>query len=72
MVVPDHLPISISVEGRDRKYLISLDGICKNIRQGEEVTITKANFMINVINFENTNFLDTIRTKMMWGIDKRN
>jgi len=72
MVVPDHMPIKLSIEGRDRKYLISLDGKSKNIRQGEEVIITKAEFMINVIKFEDNNFLDTIRNKMLWGIDKRN
>lgn len=72
MVVPDHLPIKLSIEGRERKYLISLDGNSKNIRQGEEVIITKAEFMINVVKFEDNNFLDTIRNKMLWGIDKRN
>lgn len=72
MVVPDHMPIKLSIEGRERKYLISLDGNSKNIRQGEEVIITKAEFMINVIKFEDNNFLDTIRNKMLWGIDKRN
>jgi len=72
MVVPDHMPIKLSLEGRERKYLISLDGNSKNIRQGEEVVITKAEFMINVIKFEDNNFLDTIRNKMLWGIDKRN
>ncbi len=72
MVVPDHMPIKVSIEGRERKYLISLDGNSKNIREGEEVLVTKAEFMINVIKFEKNNFLDTIRNKMMWGIDKRN
>jgi NAD+ kinase len=72
VVVPDHLPIQLSIEGRERKYLISLDGNSKNIRQGDEVTITKAEFMINVIKFEDNNFLDTIRNKMLWGIDRRN
>lgn len=72
MVVPDHMPIKLSIEGRERKYLISLDGNSKNIRQGEEVIITKAEFMINVVKFEDNNFLDTIRNKMLWGIDRRN
>ena len=72
MVVPDHLPISLSVEGRDRSYLLSLDGNSKNIKQGEKVVITKAEFMINVVKFEDNNFLDTIRNKMLWGIDTRN
>jgi len=72
VVVPDHMPIKLSIEGRERRYLISLDGNSKNIRQGEEVLISKAEFMINVVKFEDNNFLDTIRNKMLWGIDKRN
>ena len=72
MVVPDHLPISISVEGRERSYLLSIDSVSKSIPQGEEVTIHKADFMINVIKLEDNNFLDTIRNKMLWGLDPRN
>ncbi len=72
MVVPDHMPIKLTVEGRDRRYLVSLDGVSKNIKEGEEVTVNKADFMINVVKFEDNNFLDTIRNKMSWGVDKRN
>lgn len=72
MVVPDHLPIKLSIEGRERKCLISIDGHSKPISQKEEVLVNKADFMINVIRFEDNNFLDTIRNKMLWGIDKRN
>ncbi|MFN5444379.1 MAG: NAD kinase [Crocinitomicaceae bacterium] len=72
MVVPDHLPIKLQVEGRERRYLISLDSNTKSIPQGTEITVEKAEFMINVIRFENANFLDTIRNKMNWGMDSRN
>ncbi len=72
VVVPDKLPIRLSVEGRERNFLLSLDGSSKNIRQSEEVIIHKADYMINVVKLEDTNFLDTIRNKMLWGIDKRN
>ena len=72
MVVPDHMPVKLSVEGRERNYMISLDGSSKSLRQGEEVKISKAEYMINVIKFEDNNFLDTIRNKMLWGIDRRN
>ena len=72
VVVPDHMPINLRIEGRERKYLISLDANTKSISQGAELTITKAEFMINVMTFEDHNFLDTIRNKMLWGIDKRN
>jgi NAD+ kinase len=72
VVVPDHMPISLQVECRDRSYLLSLDGHSQHIKQGEKVTITKAEFMINVVKFEDNNFLDTIRNKMFWGSDTRN
>jgi len=72
MVVPDHMPIKLTIEGRERKYLISLDSNSKHVPQGSEILIHKAEFMINVMKFEDNNFLDTIRNKMLWGIDKRN
>lgn len=72
MVVPDHMPIKLVIEGRSRNYLMSLDGISTNIKQGEEILIKKADYLINVIKFEDNNFLDTIRNKMLWGIDQRN
>jgi NAD+ kinase len=72
VVVPDHMPISLQVEGRDRTYLLSLVGHSQRIKQGEKVIITKAEFMINVVKFEDNNFLDTIRNKMFWGSDTRN
>lgn len=72
MVVPDHMPIKLKVEGRNRTYLMSIDGNSVSLKQGQEVTVHKADFMINVIKFEDNNFLDTIRNKMYWGIDERN
>lgn len=72
MVVPDHMPIKLSIEGRSRSYLMSLDGNSVTIKNEEELIISKTDYMINVIKFEDNNFLDTIRNKMLWGIDKRN
>jgi len=72
VVVPDKMSVKLSVEGRDRNYLINLDGYSKSLRQEEEVVIRKAEYMINVVKFEGNNFLDTIRNKMHWGIDRRN
>lgn len=72
IVVPDTKVIKLSVEGRSRNYLLSLDGNSVNIKQREEVLIRKADFKINVIKLDDHNFLDTIRNKMLWGIDRRN
>ena len=55
VVVPDHMPIKMSVEGRGRSYLMSIDGKSTSIKQGQEIIIKKADFMINVIKFEDNN-----------------
>ena len=72
IVVPDHMNIKLKIEGRNRSYLISLDGKSHSIKQDDEVIIQKADYMINVIKFNDNTFLDTIRNKMNWGEDKRN
>jgi NAD+ kinase len=72
MVVPDHMPIKLTTEGRNRSNLFSLDGSSHSIKNGEELTVYKGDYMINVIKFEDNNFLDTIRNKMSWGMDQRN
>lgn len=72
MVVPDQFPIKLVVEGRSRRYLVSIDGHSMSIRQGEEIFVHKADYMVNVIKFEENNFLDTIRNKLGWGVDNRN
>ncbi len=72
MVIPDHMPIKLSIESRSRTSLMSLDGSSHFIRNGEELTVYKESYMINVIKFEDNNFLDTIRNKMSWGLDNRN
>lgn len=72
VVVPDDRTIRLKIEGRGREYLCSLDSRSVTIDSAIELTIQKANFQLNVIQTENQNFLNTIRNKMMWGLDRRN
>lgn len=72
VVVPDDRTIRLKIEGRGREYLCSLDSRSVTIDSAVELTIRKANFQLNVVQTENQNFLNTIRNKMMWGLDRRN
>lgn len=72
VVVPDDRTIRLKIEGRGKEYLCSLDSRSVTIDSAVELTIKKANFQLNVIQTENQNFLNTIRNKMMWGLDRRN
>lgn len=72
VVVPDSREIRLKIEGRGRDFLCSLDSRSVTIDSAIELTVKKANFEINVIQTEGQNFLNTIRNKMMWGLDRRN
>jgi NAD+ kinase len=72
VVVPDARTIRLKIEGRGNKFLCSLDSRSVTIDSAIELTVKKAEFQINVIQTEGQNFLNTIRNKMMWGLDRRN
>lgn len=72
MIVSNDLLVKLRVSGRAKEYLLSLDSRTKSVQKGEEIRIKKADFTIRTITFENSTFLETIRHKMLWGLDKRN
>lgn len=72
VVVPDDRVIRLKVEGREGNYLVSLDSKSVAIEPTFELVIKKADFYINCVVVDDDNFLNTMRNKMMWGIDKRN
>lgn len=72
VVVPDYIPITLKAIGRDRNFLLTLDSHSKAVKNGTEIVLFKADFMINVVKFPENGFFKTIREKMMWGIDQRN
>lgn len=73
IVVPDDRTIRLRVEARGtEEFLCTLDSRSVTIDSSVELTIRKAHFELNIIQTENQNFLNTIRNKMMWGLDGRN
>lgn len=73
IVVPDNRPIRLIVEGRDEEeFLCSLDSKSAPINSSMELIIKRADFELNVLLTDKQNFLNTIRNKMMWGLDSRN
>jgi NAD+ kinase len=72
LVVPDSVRLRIQIEARHDNYLASLDYHSEILDTSVELFIKKANFKINMLKFENTSYFETLRTKLMWGLDKRN
>ena len=72
VVISDSEEIKLKVEGRSERYLASLDSRSVAFGVDVEMRLSKANFSINVLQFDNQSFYSTLRNKLMWGIDKRN
>jgi len=70
LVVPDNLTITLEVESRNRNFLIALDGRSHAV-EACRFQIRKANFPVRVVKRTSHTYFDTLRTKLMWGADKR-
>lgn len=72
LVIPDDTEIKLKVSGREEQYLVSLDSRIASINNNSELTIKKTPFKINMVEIPEETFLKTLRTKLLWGEDKRN
>ncbi len=72
IVIPDTSVVSFEVEGRAKEYLCSMDARSEIIDDRISIAIRKEQFNVNLVRLENQNFLNTIRQKLYWGMDKRN
>ncbi len=72
IVIPDSSEISLKIEGRSENYLVSLDRRYETLPSGVELRINKAKFKIKVLKYNSRTFFETLREKLMWGLDVRN
>ena len=72
LVVPNDSKITLKVESRREEFMASLDLRSKIIDNNVSLHIRKADFTISVADRINNDFFATLRSKLMWGADKRN
>jgi NAD+ kinase len=72
MVISDETTILLEVNSREKDFLISLDSRIATVPKNTQVFIKKATFTIKSIIPKNQSFLQTLRTKLLWGEDTRN
>jgi NAD+ kinase len=72
LVIPDETEIRLKVSGREENYLVSLDSRITSVANESILTIKKTPFQINMVEIPDETFLKTLRTKLLWGEDKRN
>lgn len=72
LVISDEIKIELSVEGREETHLLSLDSRINSLKNNVKIKIKKANYKIKLASFQNNSFYKTLRSKLLWGEDRRN
>ena len=72
LIVPDSWTIDLEVHSRSRSFLMALDGRSKVLEHKTKLRITKADYTVKIIKQINHTFFDTLKNKLLWGVDKRN
>ncbi|MDG4945626.1 NAD kinase [Weeksellaceae bacterium KMM 9713] len=72
LVIQDSVEIRLIVHSRVPKYSLSLDNRLDSIDVKHEICVSKADFMVNIVQLNHSNYLETLRQKLFWGIDRRN
>lgn len=72
IVIPDDSVVRIHVEGREKKFVFSMDSRVCALDTSVELVVRKADFCIHTVRMEGADFFSTIRNKLSWGKDNRN
>ena len=72
IIVPNNNVISFEVEGRSDQFLCTLDSRMETIDNTVQLAIKKESFSLSLLRLDDSNFLHTLRNKLLWGIDARN
>lgn len=72
VVIPDDSVVRISVEGREKQFVFSMDSHTCALPTSVELVVRKASFCIHLVRMDGDDFFSTIRNKLMWGKDNRN
>ena len=72
IVVSDNSEISFKVEGRSKKFLVTLDSRVAVVNDSVKLKVVKEDFKVNLILLEGQHYFKTLRQKLNWGLDIRN
>ncbi len=72
LVISTDSTLDFEVESRSNNCLISLDARSKVVDSNVKIKMHREKFVANIIKLSDTNFLNTLRSKLNWGFDIRN
>lgn len=72
MVVSDRSELTFKIEGRSKKFLVSLDSRFETVDESVKLKIKKERFKAQLVQFPGQHYFKTLRQKLNWGLDIRN
>jgi NAD+ kinase len=72
IIVPDTSIISFEIESRADMFICALDARREIVDKSIQLAVKKETFGVNLVRLNENSFLSTLRTKLAWGLDKRN
>lgn len=72
IVIPDNNIMSFEVEARTEHFICTMDSRKEIVEKHVQLAIKKEAFTFSLVRLNENNFLQTLRTKLSWGLDTRN
>jgi NAD+ kinase len=72
IVIPDTKTIRLNVKSMNGEFLLSMDSKSAIISADIDIILKRSAFDITMVRLEHQDFYTTLRSKLMWGADKRN
>lgn len=72
IVISDDSIISFEIEGRAENFLCTLDSRFETVGSKHELAVRKNDFNTYLVRLHDVGFMETIRNKLAWGVDRRN
>jgi NAD+ kinase len=72
IVISDKSEITFEIEGRSKKYLVSMDSRFETIDDSVKLKIKKERFFVKLVQLPGHHYFNTLRQKLNWGLDIRN
>ena len=71
IVLSDSSEITLTVESRSHNFLVAIDGRSEKCKEGTKLTLRRAPYDVKVVKRSRMSYFNTLREKMMWGVDAR-
>ena len=72
LIISDKNEVKLEVDKRFNHFKLSIDGKQLDLTNENSIIVRKSQSFINLLILKETDYLNTLRNKLLWGLDKRN